>query len=128
MLHTCCTPKAEQERIFSEAAALGAAYVRVDVELSGIFTAPDAEPDWSGLDEVMEALDKHVAWMEETGALRERRVRRAGDEIESIALQQLRAKMGDLRHGNGVDELAADVVDGKTDPYAAADQVVAALA
>jgi LAO/AO transport system kinase len=80
-----------------------------------------------GIDEVMEALDKHVAWMEETGTLRERRVRRAGDEIESIALQQLRAKMGDLRHGNGVDELAAQVVDGTTDPYAAADQVVAAL-
>lgn len=81
-----------------------------------------------GIDEVMEALDKHVAWMEDTGALRQRRVRRAGDEIESIALQQLRARMGDLRHGNGVDELAAAVVDGKTDPYAAADQVVAALA
>ena len=81
-----------------------------------------------GIDEVMEALDKHVAWMERTGTLRDRRVRRAGDEIESLALQQLRARMGDLRHGNGVDELAADVVDGKTDPYAAADQVVAALA
>jgi LAO/AO transport system kinase len=81
-----------------------------------------------GIDEVMEALDKHVAWMEKTGTLRQRRVRRAGDEIESIALQQLRARMGDLRHGNGVDELAAAVVDGKTDPYAAADQVVAALA
>jgi LAO/AO transport system kinase len=80
-----------------------------------------------GIDEVMEALDKHVAWMEETGTLRERRIRRAGDEIESIALQQLRARMGDLRHGNGVDELAAQVVDGTTDPYAAADQVVAAL-
>lgn len=81
-----------------------------------------------GIDEVMEALDKHVAWMEQTGTLRDRRVRRAGDEIESIALQQLRARMGDLRHGNGVDDLAAAVVDGKTDPYAAADQVVAALA
>jgi LAO/AO transport system kinase len=81
-----------------------------------------------GIDEVMEALDKHVRWMEKSGMLRERRVRRAGDEIESIALQQLRARMGDLRHGNGVDELAADVVDGKTDPYAAADQVVSALA
>ena len=81
-----------------------------------------------GIDDVMEALDKHVSWMENSGTLRERRVRRAGDEIESIALQQLRARMGDLRHGNGVDELAADVVDGKTDPYAAADQVVAALA
>jgi LAO/AO transport system kinase len=81
-----------------------------------------------GIDEVMEALDKHVGWMEQTGALRERRVRRAGDEIESLALQQLRARMGDLRHGNGVDQLAAEVVDGRTDPYAAADQVVAALA
>jgi LAO/AO transport system kinase len=80
-----------------------------------------------GIDEVLEAIDKHVAWMERTGALRERRVRRAGDEIESIALQQLRTRMGDLRHGNGVDELASQVVDGSTDPYAAADQIVAAL-
>ncbi|HET7659304.1 MAG TPA: methylmalonyl Co-A mutase-associated GTPase MeaB [Oryzihumus sp.] len=80
-----------------------------------------------GVDEVMESIDKHFAWMESTGVLRERRVRRAGDEIEAIALQALRQRMGDLRHGNGVDELAALVVDGSTDPYAAADQVVAAL-
>ena len=80
-----------------------------------------------GIDEVIEAIEKHTSWMDESGTLRERRVRRAGDEIESIALQQLRAKMGDLRHGNGVDELAAAVVDGTTDPYAAADQIVAAL-
>jgi LAO/AO transport system kinase len=81
-----------------------------------------------GIDEVIEAIEKHTAWMEESGTLRERRIRRAGDEIESIALQALRARMGDLRHGSGVDELAAQVVDGSTDPYAAADQVVAALA
>jgi LAO/AO transport system kinase len=81
-----------------------------------------------GIDEVVEAIEKHTSWMEESGTLRGRRIRRAGDEIESIALQALRAKMGDLRHGNGVDELAAAVVDGTTDPYAAADQVVDALA
>ena len=81
-----------------------------------------------GVDEVIEAIEKHTSWMDESGTLRERRVRRAGDEIESIALQALRAKMGDLRHGNGVDELAAAVVDGTTDPYAAADQIVSALA
>jgi LAO/AO transport system kinase len=81
-----------------------------------------------GIDEVIEAIEKHTAWMEESGAMRERRIRRAGDEIESIALQALRAKMGDLRHGNGVDELAAAVVDGTTDPYAAADQILTALA
>ena len=81
-----------------------------------------------GTDEVLEAIEKHRSWMEGAGALRERRIRRAGDEIESIALHALRSKMGNLRHGNGVDELAAAVVDGTTDPYAAADQVVGALA
>jgi LAO/AO transport system kinase len=81
-----------------------------------------------GIDEVMEALDKHTAWMERTGTLRERRLRRASDEIEAIALAQLRERMGDLRHGSGVEELAAEVVDGRTDPYAAADRIVSALA
>ena len=43
MVHTCCTPSAEQKRIFSEAARLHADYIRVDVELNG---------DLAGLDEV----------------------------------------------------------------------------
>jgi hypothetical protein len=59
MVHTCCTPKAEQERIFSEAKVLGAHYVRVDVELDGIFRGPGGEPDWSGLDQVMELSKKY---------------------------------------------------------------------
>ena len=80
-----------------------------------------------GIDELMESIDKHYAWMESSGTLRDRRVRRAGDEIESIALQALRARMGDLRHGRGVDALAQAVVDGTSDPYAAADRVLDAL-
>jgi LAO/AO transport system kinase len=80
-----------------------------------------------GINEVMRAIDDHFAWMEASGALRDRRVRRAVDEIEAIAIQALRARIGDLRHEQGVDELAARVVDGVSDPYAAADQVVAAL-
>jgi LAO/AO transport system kinase len=35
--------------------------------------------------------------------------------------------MGDLRHGRGVDELAESVVDGTSDPYAAAEKVLDAL-
>jgi LAO/AO transport system kinase len=80
-----------------------------------------------GIDEVMTAIDDHLAWMGTSGALRDRRVRRAGDEIEAIAIQALRARIGDLRHGQGVDELAGDVVDGTTDPYAAADRILAAV-
>jgi len=94
---------------------------------TGVCVVKTVAAQAQGIDEVMEAIDKHTAWMDGSGALRERRVRRAGDEIESIALQQLRTKMGDLRHGEGVDELAAQVVDGMSDPYAAADQIVAAL-
>jgi LAO/AO transport system kinase len=80
-----------------------------------------------GIAEVMAAIDDHFAWMEASGTLRDRRVRRAVDEIEAIAIQALRARIGDLRQEQGVDELAAQVVDGSSDPYAAADQVVDAL-
>jgi hypothetical protein len=59
MVHTCCTPKAEKERVFSEAEALGARYIRVDVELNGIFGAPAAEPDWSDLDDVIDLSKKY---------------------------------------------------------------------
>lgn len=80
-----------------------------------------------GLEEVLEALDKHRAWMDDHGELHRRRVRRAGAEIEAIALAQLRERMGVLRHGDDVTTAAEQVVAGDTDPYAAADRVVAAL-
>ena len=61
MVHSCCTPNALKERVFSEAKDLGAEYVRVDVEMSPIFEAPDGSksdpPNWSGLDEIT-ALSK----------------------------------------------------------------------
>ncbi|HOA03575.1 MAG TPA: methylmalonyl Co-A mutase-associated GTPase MeaB [Dermatophilaceae bacterium] len=81
-----------------------------------------------GLGEVMEAIDKHEAWLDATGTRHTRRLRRASDEIEAIALAALRARMGDLRAGHGIAEHAAAVVAGTTDPYAAADDVVAHLA
>jgi LAO/AO transport system kinase len=80
-----------------------------------------------GLDDLLTALDKHRAWLGETGHLRERRLRRAADEVEAIAMTVLRERMGDLRHGAALDSLAASVVDGRTDPYAAADQLVDAV-
>jgi hypothetical protein len=49
-LFTCCTPAALQDRLFDEAAASGARYVRVDVELHGIFGAGADRPDWRNLD------------------------------------------------------------------------------
>ena len=80
-----------------------------------------------GIDEVVEELDKHRTWLEETGNLRASRRRRAADEIEAIALTSLRERMGDLRAGRGLDELAGRVVAGELDPYAAADVLVAGV-
>ena len=58
MLYTCCTPLAMKDRIFAESAALGARYVRVDIELSAIFSRPGAPADWRQLDRVIE-LSRH---------------------------------------------------------------------
>ncbi len=69
-----------------------------------------------GIDEVVEALDKHRTWLEETGNLRASRRRRAADEIEAIAVTALRERMGDLRSGRGLDELADRVVAGSSIP------------
>ena len=49
-LYTCCSPAGLQERMLSEAADSGAEYVRVDVELHGIFGAGPDQPDWSRFD------------------------------------------------------------------------------
>jgi LAO/AO transport system kinase len=80
-----------------------------------------------GIEELMEALDKHLAWMTERGELEQRRLRRAAAEVEAIALARLRDRMGDLHAHQGVASAAARVVSGEVDPYTAAEEVVAAL-
>lgn len=80
-----------------------------------------------GVEEVVEGIEKHLAWMTEHGELERRRRARAADEIEAIVLGDLRARMGDLRDGHSIDDLAASVVAGETDPYRASDEVLTAL-
>ena len=80
-----------------------------------------------GRDDVLAALDKHHAWLVEHDVLRERRIARAEGEIAAIALQTLRLRMTDPRRDDNLSELAARVVAGKIDPYAAADELVDAL-
>ncbi|GAA3044657.1 hypothetical protein GCM10020000_25370 [Streptomyces olivoverticillatus] len=80
-----------------------------------------------GIDEVVEALEKHRAWMEEHGVLAERRLARAAHEVETIAVTTLRERIGDLRGDRHVAALAERVVGGELDPYTAADELVAGL-
>ncbi|WP_328750584.1 methylmalonyl Co-A mutase-associated GTPase MeaB [Streptomyces sp. NBC_00285] len=80
-----------------------------------------------GIDEVVEALDKHRAWMEERGVLTERRRARAAHEVEAIALTALRARIADLSGDRRLGALAARIVAGELDPYRAADELVEGL-
>jgi LAO/AO transport system kinase len=80
-----------------------------------------------GADQVLEALQQHADWLERTGELQRRRRVRAADEIEALAVAMLRERMGDLRGGTALERLAEKVAAGEMDPFAAADEVVAAV-
>lgn len=77
-----------------------------------------------GIDEVVEKIDQHREWMESSGELERRRVRRTRDEIEAIAVTALRERWGDVHARTELDELAEQVVAGTSDPYRAADQLL----
>ena len=78
----------------------------------------------TGLDEVVEALSAHRAWLERRGDLERHRVRRARDEIEAIATTALREQWRGVREHGSLDALAEEVARGRTDPYAAADRLL----
>jgi LAO/AO transport system kinase len=80
-----------------------------------------------GIDDVLAALDRHREWLAASGRLDAKRRIRAAEEIEAIAVTALRARMGDLRGGELLDELAGRVVAGELDPYAAADGLIAGV-
>ncbi|MGY5029816.1 methylmalonyl Co-A mutase-associated GTPase MeaB [Streptomyces sp. 900116325] len=80
-----------------------------------------------GIDEVVEALEKHRAWMEEHGVLAERRAVRAAREVETIAVTRLRERIDDLHGDRRLDSLAERIVAGRLDPYTAADELVAGI-
>jgi LAO/AO transport system kinase len=80
-----------------------------------------------GVDEVAEELERHRSWLESSGQLERRRVRRARGEIEAIALTSLRRRWGDVQGHSSLDDLAAAVVAGDSDPYRAADRLLESL-
>ena len=77
-----------------------------------------------GVAEVVEEIGRHHGWLVESGQLAERRTRRARDEIEAIAVTALRARWGDVHGRSELDDLAAAVAAGDSDPYVAADELL----
>ncbi|WP_368245019.1 methylmalonyl Co-A mutase-associated GTPase MeaB [Janibacter sp. Y6] len=80
--------------------------------------------DGTGMDEIVEALDAHLAWSREHGGLEARRRRRTVDEIEALALAGLRRRFAGDAGEDRLDALAQEVLDGGLDPFAAADRLL----
>ena len=81
-----------------------------------------------GLAEVVEEIDRHHAFLREGGELERRRTRRARQEVEAIAVTELRRRWADVSGRSELEELAGSVVAGELDPYGAADALLAAHA
>ncbi|MCW2757195.1 MAG: transport system ATPase [Nocardioidaceae bacterium] len=77
-----------------------------------------------GVADVVTAIDDHLAWLEQSGERERRRVRRTRAEIEAIALTTLRERWHGVSESADLDALAAQVVSGESDPYAAADRLL----
>jgi LAO/AO transport system kinase len=77
-----------------------------------------------GIDDVWTAVEAHRAHLEAAGELRDRRRRRAADEITRVIAARL---LEEARHLTASEEAAAlgeEVADGRLDPWSAADHLL----
>jgi LAO/AO transport system kinase len=78
-----------------------------------------------GVQSLVEAIDEHRAWLESSGELAVRRVRRARDEVEALAVALLRRRLEAGEGSSRLAEAAEQVASGRLDPHTAAAGLVA---
>jgi GTPase len=81
----------------------------------------------TGVGELAGRLDEHWEWLGSSGEGHRRRQARAREEIAALALAELRRRAGGLPGDARMEELAGRVAAGELDPYAAADELIAAV-
>jgi LAO/AO transport system kinase len=108
-------------------------------DMQGMAAAHPAEGDWvppivktvastgEGVGHLADELDRHRAWLVHGGVLARRRLERARRQVHEIALETVRGRFAALGEGAGLDDLAARVADRETDPYSAADALLASI-
>ena len=77
-----------------------------------------------GVDQVAKAIAEHGSHLRSSGELQRRRHARAAREIEEIAVAALRTRLGAVRRGQALDDLAERVLARSLGPYAAADELL----
>jgi LAO/AO transport system kinase len=77
-----------------------------------------------GIDALVTAIDEHREWLLASGELEVRRVRRARDEVEALAVAMLRRRLAAGEGSRRLTDAAAEVAAGRTDPHTAAARLV----
>jgi LAO/AO transport system kinase len=80
-----------------------------------------------GIDELIGAIGKHGRWMSTHDELRRRRQARAAVEIEAIAVGAVRQRFAAVHGSAALGAAAERVAAGASDPYTAADELIAQL-
>jgi LAO/AO transport system kinase len=80
-----------------------------------------------GVDEVVQAVADHHRHLDASGELTRRRLARTRREIEALALLEVSSRFAHLSGDARLDALAQQVLDGESDPFAAADTLVETL-
>ncbi|QLD88314.1 methylmalonyl Co-A mutase-associated GTPase MeaB [Natronomonas salina] len=82
-----------------------------------------------GVDEFLDVLDDHVAWLTETGELEEQASQRYAAEIRTLLREDTAALVEEeLEARGGLEAKVQAVLDRETDPYGVADEVVEPIA
>jgi LAO/AO transport system kinase len=80
-----------------------------------------------GVAEVWAAVESHRGHMEGDGRLGRRRAERLVREVRDIVVARVEERAGDVLAGTALEDLREALVERRTDPYSAADEVIAGL-
>jgi len=80
-----------------------------------------------GVDELWDAVVSHRASIEASGELAKRRRFRLAEELREIIVQRLHGRAREICTGERWDALEDDVLAGRTDPWSAADEMLAGV-
>jgi len=78
----------------------------------------------TGITEMLEAVERHRAHLENSGLLAEHRESRLRDEMRMIVAERLRERAGALCTGERFERLLREVTDRECDPFTAADALL----
>ncbi|SHG51434.1 methylmalonyl Co-A mutase-associated GTPase MeaB [Halobaculum gomorrense] len=82
--------------------------------------------DATGVEELIDTLDDHAAWLRETGRIDNKARTRYAEEIRQLVRSDTAALLEEVIEARGgIDALADDVLAKETDPYTVADELVA---